>query len=91
MSGTRRADRAERKALIATRAELDRARILLAVHEIKTVVGPASTANRVTRMKPVAAMLVGIVGPMAGTPRVARWLRVAWFALIALRVARNWK
>ena len=88
MSGSPRADR---KALIAARAELDRARITLAVHEIRTVVGPVSTADRVARMKPVAALIVGLAGPMAGTPRAARMLRLVWFALIALRAIRNWK
>jgi hypothetical protein len=91
MSGTQRRDRTERKALIRARADLERARMMLALHEIKTVVGPTSSSDRVSRMRPVAAMLVGLVGPIAGTTRAARWLRVAWFALVALRVARNWK
>jgi hypothetical protein len=91
VTGTRRANRTERKALIAARADLERARMMLALHEIKAVVGPASASDRVSRMRPVAAMLVGLVGPIAGTTRTARWLRIAWFALVALRVARNWK
>ena len=38
-------DLVERKALLVTRAELDRARVLLAVREIKGVVAPVSTAE----------------------------------------------
>ena len=91
MSNERDAIRAERKALLATRAELDRARVSLAVREIKSVVAPAPAADRVTRMKPAAALLTGLLGSFAGGPRLGRWLRIASFALAALRIARNWR
>ena len=87
----RRPDHAERKALLATRAELDRARLTFAVHEIKAVVSPRSDTDRVGSARPLAAMLVGILGPLAGAPRLARWLRFASLALVALRIARNWR
>ena len=87
----RRADRAERKALLTTRAALDRARLTLAVHEIKAIVSPRSDADRVGSARPLAAMLVNLLGPLAGAPRLARWLRVASLALVALRIARNWR
>jgi hypothetical protein len=83
--------RAERKALLATRAELDRARITLSVRQIRAIVAPAPAADRVTRLRPAAALLSGLVGSFAGAPRLARWLRVAAFALAALRIVRNWK
>ena len=86
-----RADPAERKALLATRAELDRMRLALAVNEIKASVSPASDTDRVGSARPLAAMLVNLLGPLAGAPRLARWLRVASLALVALRIARNWR
>jgi hypothetical protein len=82
-------DLVERKALLVTRAELDRARVLLAVREIKGVVAPVSTAERATRYRPVAAMLMGVLGPTMGASRLANWLRAAWFALAAMRVLRT--
>ena len=87
----RRADHAERKALLATRAELDRTRLTFAVHEIKAIVSPRSDTDRVGSARPLAALLVGILGPLAGAPRLARWLRVASLTLVALRIARNWR
>ena len=83
--------RAERKALIATRAEFDRQRLALAVYEIKTIVSPSSVADRVASARPLAATLVTLMGPIAGGHRLARWLRYASFALMALRLARNWR
>jgi hypothetical protein len=91
VSGARQADRAERKALLATRAEFDRQRVMLAVHEIKAVVTPSSVADRVENARPLAATLVSLMGPLAGAHRLAHWLRVASFVLIALRIARNWR
>ena len=85
------ADHAERKALLATRAELDRTRLTFAVHEIKAIVSPASDTDRVGSARPLAAMLVALLGPFAGAPRLARWLRFASLTLTALRIARNWR
>ena len=86
-----RADHAERKALLATRAELDRIRLTLAVTEIKAIVSPATDADRISSARPLAATLVGVLGPFAGAPRLRRWLRIASLALAALRIARNWR
>jgi len=85
----RRVDLVERKALLVTRAELDRARVLLATREIKALVAPVSAAERATRYRPVAAMLMGVLGPAVGTSRLGSWLRLAWIALAALRVMRT--
>ena len=86
-----RIDLAERKALLVTRAELDRARILLAIREVRAIASPVSTAERSARYRPAAAMLLGILGPAVGTSRLGGWVRVAWIALAALRIARSWK
>jgi hypothetical protein len=85
----RHANVAERKALLVTRAELDRARILLATREIRAIVAPVSTAERATRYRPVAAMVMSVLGPTMGTSRLGSWLRMAWIALAALRVLRT--
>jgi hypothetical protein len=83
--------RAERKALLATRAEFDRQRVALAVYEIRVIVSPSSVADRVASARPLAATLVTLMGPIAGAHRLSRWLRYASFALVALRLVRNWR
>jgi hypothetical protein len=90
MSAVTRADRAERKALLAVRADLDRQRVALAVHEIKAIVAPSSFGERVDSSRPIAATVISLMGPLVGRHRLARWLRVASFALVAIRLARNW-
>jgi hypothetical protein len=85
------AELAERKALLATRAELDRARLALAVYEVRAIVSPPRDEGRVAGARPLASVLVGLLGPVAGRPRLARWLRIASIALAALRIARNWR
>ena len=72
MNHTRNAIRAERKALLATRAELDRQRVLLAVYEIRAIVSPSSVTDRIDGARPLAATLITLLGPIAGTHRVAR-------------------
>lgn len=89
MSG-RLAPVAERKALLATRAELDRARVALAMHGVRAIVAPTPSTESLTRAKPLAAILVGLAGPLVGMPRLARWLRVGALALAAYRIAQNW-
>ena len=91
MSDRQRVALAEKRALLAVRAELDRARVTLAVREIKAVVAPDSDAERTTRFRPVAAMLISVLAPAMGTTRVGRWLRVAGIAMAAVRVVRSWK
>ena len=92
MSGARQQTvRAERKALLATRAEFDRQRVMLAAHEIKAIVMPSSVADRVKNARPLAAELVSLTGSLIGAHRLARWLRVASFALVAVRLARYWR
>jgi hypothetical protein len=90
MSAGRSAIREERKALLATRAELDRQRVLLAVYEIREIVSPTSVTGRIAGARPLAATLITLLGPIAGANRVARWLRYASLALVGLRLARSW-
>ncbi len=91
MSGAGKASSAERKALLVTRAEFDRQRVMLAAYEIKAIVRPASVADRAESARSLAATLVSLMGPFAGTHRLARWLRAASFVLMIARVARHWR
>jgi hypothetical protein len=91
VSRTAHAVRAERKALLATRAEFDRQRVTLAALELKSIVAPSSLADRVASARPIAATVISLMGPLVGRHRLARWLRFASFALVAVRLARNWR
>jgi len=83
--------RAERKALLATRAELDRQRVMLAVLEMKAVVSPSTGTDRAESIRPFASIVLSILGPFAGARRLSRWLRYASFGMTALRIARDWR
>jgi hypothetical protein len=85
------AKRSERKALLATRADLDRTRVTLAAHEIRALVAPVADIDRTASARPLATMLVRLAGPFVGRIRLARWLRIASLALVALRIVRGWK
>jgi hypothetical protein len=91
VSGTTQAARAERKALLATRAELDRHRVMLAVHEVKAIVSPSSVADRAESVRPLASTLLTFLGPFAGARRLSRWMRYGSFGLMALRLVRDWR
>jgi len=91
MNNTRLTAIAERKATLATLAELDRTRLAVALHGIRTIVRPTPTTESLTRARPTAAMLVGLAAPLLGMPRLARWLRFGALALTIYRIARNWR
>ena len=91
MSRASRAAREDRKALLAARAALDRARLTLVVHEIKAIVAPSASAARIAQLRPTAAMLIAVAGPLFGVRRLSRFLRLASIALFALRVVRSWR
>jgi hypothetical protein len=81
----------ERKALLVTRAHLDRARMTLALHEIRAIVAPAPDAVRVAALRRTAAVMLGVAVPLLGRTRLARWLRAASLAMAAYRIARSWR
>ena len=81
---------AERKALLATRSQLDRVRMTLAVHEIRAIIHPTSDPARSAALRPTAAMIVGFAAPLLGMRRIARWVRFASMALTVFRIARSW-
>ena len=91
MSDATHLARAERKALLSTKCELDRQRVMLAVHEVKGIVSPSSVEDRAETIRPFASTVLSILGPVAGGRRLSRWLRYASLGMTALRIARDWR
>jgi hypothetical protein len=81
---------ADRKALLIARAELDRARIALNLQEIRAVVLPRPEPERLDAYRSKAKWALGLAIPLLGRRRLGRWIRVASFALVAYRFAREW-
>lgn len=91
MSHAHRQTFADRKALLMARAELDRSKVSLAILDVRSIVSPESVQERMAGVRPTAAVLMNLVAPLLGFPRIARLLRFTSIALLALRIARNWK
>ena len=81
---------AERRAQLVTRIHLDRARVTLALLEIRALVSPAPAPARSEELRPTAARILAFAVPILGMTRVGRVLRIASYALTAYRIARNW-
>jgi hypothetical protein len=90
MSRARAAELAERRAHLVTRAHLDRARLTLAVLEVRVVLSPPPDRARSAELRPIAARILAFAVPVLGMTRVGRFLRIASYALTAYRIARNW-
>lgn len=82
---------ADRRTLLAARAELDRARVTLALHEVRSIVIPQPDAAKGAAVRPAARLLIGLIAPAIGMSRFGRWVRIASWAVAAWRVARNWR
>ena len=82
---------AERKALLVTRAELDRTRMTLALYDVRAIVHPTPDPARSAAFRPTAAMIVGFAAPILGMNRFARWVRFASLGLAAYRIASSWR
>ncbi|MFM1988942.1 MAG: hypothetical protein RJA99_1899 [Pseudomonadota bacterium] len=87
-----RRERAERKALLVSRSELERMQMSLLAHEIRDRVAlptlPRSRGSGRTGRLAAAVVAVGL--PMLGRQRLARWLRFGSLGLTAWRIARQW-
>ena len=82
---------ADRKALLVTRAELDRTRMSIALHDVRAIVRPPPDPARSAAFRPTAAMIVGVAAPILGMNRFARWVRFASLGLAAYRIASSWR
>jgi hypothetical protein len=82
---------ADRKALLVTRADLDRTRLTLATREIRSLVLPRRDKARVEAMRPRAAAFLALAVPFLGMKRLSRLVRVASYAMLAIRLASNWR
>ena len=91
MSHPHRIALADRKALLMTRAELDRARVTLAVHQIKSIVVPAPLHTGAGGARSAAAIFVNVIAPLLGAPRLTRVLRFVSIIMMVSRIARKWK
>jgi hypothetical protein len=82
---------ADRKALLVTRADLDRTRLALAAREIRTYVLPKRNVARVAELRPKAALIVAFAAPFIGLRRFARIVRFASYALAGIRLVSHWR
>ena len=90
MSAQRLAKLAERKAQLVTQSQLDRARLLLAVHQLREIVAPTPDPAMAARLRPAAATFVNIALPLLGLTRFRRLLRYASLVLTGYRIVRGW-
>lgn len=82
---------AERKALLVSRAELDRMRLAVAARDVRAIVLPHRGGGGGGERRASAAMLIGVAAPVLGLPRLARWLRATTLALTIYRIVRQWR
>jgi hypothetical protein len=82
---------ADRKALLIAHAELDRSKVSLAVVEVRSIISPEPSVDRLARLRPGAATILSVMAPVLGANRVTRLLRFVSIGLMALRIARSWK
>ncbi len=81
---------AERKAQLATRAALERMRLTLALHSVRTALMPPPSPTAAYR-RPLVAILIGIAAKRVGSATLRRWLRIASVATIAYRIVNSFR
>lgn len=81
---------AARKALLVTRADLERLKVSIAVHEIRNAVSPPIDPARGAAVRPAVERGLAIAVPLFGFTRVGRVLRALSVALSAFRAFRSW-
>jgi hypothetical protein len=91
MSREQRSELADRKALLATKASLDRVRLALAWHDLRAQIGPVRTGKEGSSGRPFIAKLIAVAAPIIGIARMRRALRLASIAVFVFRVARAWR
>jgi len=92
MSGRVLQQIAQRKALLASRAELERMQLAISVHQLRERIAPSRrTRPHGARPGVIAAAVVGIGLPLLGRARLSRTLRGVSIAISAWRLLRNWR
>jgi hypothetical protein len=91
MNTRHRLELAERKAQLIAQAHLDRARLTLAVHQVRHIISPPVDPFRAAGLRPAASTILNLVLPLLGFTRVGRMLRIVSAGLTALRIARQWR
>ena len=84
-------DLAARKALLVSQAELERVKLALALHDIRSIVMPRRDPARATKYHSLALRALGLAAPLLGLDRTARFVRGISLGLTAVRIARNWR
>lgn len=83
-----------RKAVLLANANVQRANLAVALHDLRMDLMPPRPAggSGATGKSPgmVAAGLVAVGVPLLGPRRLSRWLRMASVGLSAARFVRNW-
>jgi len=83
---------ARSKALLASRAELERMQLALSIHELRERIAPARRLRpRGARPGMIAAAVVGVGLPLLGRTRLSRALRGVSIAMSAWRLVRHWR
>lgn len=81
-------DLATRRALLVTKAELDRIELALAWHDVRRAVFPPGDPLGAARAShPWVGRVLGFVLPLLGVTRARRLSRYLSFALFAYRIA----
>jgi hypothetical protein len=85
-------DLAQRKALLASRSELERMQMAVTLHALRErIAPPRGDPARIGRPATIAAAIVGVGVPLLGRHRLGRMLRSVSLAMTAWRVLRNWR
>jgi hypothetical protein len=80
---------AERKAQLETRAALERIRITLALHSLRSRVMPSASERDSALFRPLLPIVVGFAAKRIGPAKLRRLLRIASFALAGYRILRT--
>ena len=80
---------AERKALLATRAELDRVRFTAAAHDVQAFVAPRRGEGGAGRG--TASLLVGVAAPVLGAAAPCALAAHRLDGLTVYRMVRGWR
>ncbi|CAG0971136.1 hypothetical protein BURK1_01229 [Burkholderiales bacterium] len=84
-------DLAEKRARLVAAADLERLKLGLAWHDVRTAIAPPADASRRARVRPYVMRAVGLALPILGYRRMGRTLRTAAAALSIWRAMNAWR